>query len=200
MSGGRSRKRPAKGSLMLIAGFLIGSAVLRIGSEAGQAFAKVDPGTTSHSIIETAPLAPEQVCEPPEDLRRLMEAFDAREERIARQESDIRNRMQALSVADDQVSQKLDALVQAEERLRATIALAETASEDDLTRLTTVYETMKPKDAAALFEEMDPEFAAGFIGRMRPEIAAGVMTGMSPSAAYTISVILAGRNAEVPRE
>ena len=200
MSRARSRKRPARGSLVVIAGFLIGSAVLRVGSEAGQAFAKVDPEAPAQSSIKTSDLDAAQNCEPPEDLRRLMEAFDAREERIARQEAEIRNRMQALAVADDQVSRKLDELVTAEERLRETIALAEAASEDDLSRLTTVYESMKPKDAAALFEEMDPEFAAGFIGRMRPEIAAGVMTGMSPAAAYTISVILAGRNAEVPTE
>lgn len=47
---------------------------------------------------------------------------------------------------------------------------------------------------------MDPGFAAGFLGRMRPEAAAGIMTGLSPETAYTISVVLAGRNADVPRD
>jgi len=103
-------------------------------------------------------------------------------------------------VADGEVTRKLAALEDAEGRLRSLIALSETAAEDDLLRLTQVYETMKPKDVAALFEEMDPKFAAGFIGRMKPEAAAGVMAGMTPDAAYTISVILAGRNANTPTE
>ena len=47
---------------------------------------------------------------------------------------------------------------------------------------------------------MTPEFAAGFIGRMRADAAAAIMAGLSPQAAYTISVILAGRNARAPTE
>jgi flagellar motility protein MotE (MotC chaperone) len=66
--------------------------------------------------------------------------------------------------------------------------------------LTAVYETMKPKDAAALFEAMQPEFAAGFLGRMRPEAAGAILAGMSPEAAYAASLLLAGRNAAVPRD
>ena len=74
------------------------------------------------------------------------------------------------------------------------------AVENDLAALTSVYENMKPKEAAPLFEAMDPVFAAGFLARMRPEVAAGIMAKLSPDAAYSISVILAGRNANVPRE
>jgi flagellar motility protein MotE (MotC chaperone) len=51
-----------------------------------------------------------------------------------------------------------------------------------------------------LFETMAPDFAAGFLARMRPEAAAAVLSGMTPGAAYTVSVLLAGRNALVPRE
>ena len=87
-----------------------------------------------------------------------------------------------------------------EAKLSATLSVADGAAEKDLARLTAVYEAMKPKDASALFETMAPEFAAGFLGRMRPEAAALVMTGLSPKAAYGISVLLAGRNALVPKE
>ena len=108
--------------------------------------------------------------------------------------------MQALSVADQTIARKLAALTEAEEKLRATLALADTAAEDDLIRLTAVYQNMKPAEAAALFEEMDPQFAAGFLGRMDPAAAAGVLAGLSPQAAYSVSVILAGRNANVPKD
>ena len=147
------------------------------------------------------PLNPQgKTCQTSEDLQAMLEAFQSREARIEEKEAAIRDRMHALRIADEQVTEKLAQLTKAETQLRETIALAETAAEDDLDRLTRVYETMKPKQAAALFEEMDPNFAAGFLGRMRPEAAAAIMAGLSPEAAHLYSVVLAGRNAGVPKE
>ena len=59
---------------------------------------------------------------------------------------------------------------------------------------------MKAEQAAALFEQMEPSFAAGFLGRMRADAAAAILSGLEPELAYSISVVLAGRNADVPRE
>ena len=91
-------------------------------------------------------------------------------------------------------------MIAAEEALAATIAMADEAAATDLDQLTNVYENMKPKEAAALFEEMPPEFAAGFLGMMRPDAAALIMTQLEPEVAYSFSVVLAGRNANVPTE
>ena len=88
----------------------------------------------------------------------------------------------------------------AEEELRAVLALADGAAEGDLARLTAVYESMKPKDAIPLFEKMAPEFAAGFLGRMRPDAAGAILSGLPPDSAYSISAILAGRNATAPQD
>ena len=80
------------------------------------------------------------------------------------------------------------------------MATADKAAENDIGRLTAVYENMKPDQAAALFRLMEPSFAAGFLGRMRPDSAAAILAGLEPDLAYSISVVLAGRNADVPRE
>jgi flagellar motility protein MotE (MotC chaperone) len=85
---------------------------------------------------------------------------------------------------------------EAEARLRGLMTLAEESAEGDLAQLTSVYENMKPKDASLLFERMSPDFAAGFLGRMRPDAAAAIMSGLPPELGYSISVLLAGRNAE----
>ncbi len=192
----KSRKKQSKGSLFLIATFLIASATVRVGISANEAMAREEPLFDS----PLTNLAKPESCEPPEDLRELMAVFKEREARIEQREAEIKNRLQALNVADGEVVRKLAALEDAEGRLRSLIAMSETAAEDDLLRLTQVYETMKSKDVATLFEEMDPRFSAGFIGRMKPEAAAGVMAGMTPEAAHAISVILAGRNANTPTE
>lgn len=194
----RRGRRPGRGTLTVIALLLIGSALLRVGLEATEAIAReADPGDMPvEAHMDVAP----QQCVTDPDLLPLLQAMEDREARIREREERMTMRLRALKVADDKISQKLAELKASEEALRKTISLADEAAESDLARLTAVYENMKPKDAAALFETMAPEFAAGFLGRMRPEAAAGIMTGLTPEAAYTISVVLAGRNAEVPKE
>jgi flagellar motility protein MotE (MotC chaperone) len=107
--------------------------------------------------------------------------------------------MAALDLAEAAITARLADLATAEADLKATLSLADGAAENDLARLTAVYESMKPADAAALFTAMAPEFAAGFLGRMRPETAAAVLSGMAPETAYSISALIAGRNALVPK-
>lgn len=194
-SGGKRRIRPARGTLFTIALLLVGSAVLRLGLSASEAIALEKKPSVQNADEVTA-----TVCDTPGDLDGMLQAFQAREASIAEKEQQIKKRLQALAVADEKIEAKLAALTQAEENLRATLALADSAAENDLSQLTTVYENMKPKDAAALFEQMDPEFSAGFLGRMKPAVAASIMAGLSAERAYSISVILAGRNANVPKE
>lgn len=141
-----------------------------------------------------------------EALARREADLDAREaslaEHAAREERRIGDDMSRLTELRAQAEGMLAELETAEARLDAAVARAAGAAEADLGQLTTVYETMKPKDAARLFEQMEPEFAAGFLGRMRPEAAAEVMAGLTSERAYAVSAVLAGRNArlEVPPE
>lgn len=190
---GRAKRRTGRGALGVLALLLIASGLLRLGLEAGSAVAQE---------AEPAPealAAPEQ-CETPEDMRGTLKMLRERETRLSQREAQILDRMQALKVADREISNRLADLEAAEEDLRELLTIADEAAEGDLARLTAVYESMKPNDAALLFEEMDPDFAAGFLGRMRPDAAAGIMSGLSPQVAYTISVVLAGRNARAPKE
>ena len=170
--------RPQRGALFTIAALLIGSAVLRIGLTASEAIALEKSHTPSEVKASS-----DTSCETVGDLDGMLVAFREREERIATQELKLQKRMQALAVADQKIDEKLAALTKAEADLRATLALADSAAETDLTQLTTVYENMKPKDAAALFEQIAPEFSAGFLGRMKPASAASIMAGLSAERA-----------------
>lgn len=193
----KKKRRPKGGrsALFLIAGFFLASGLLRLGSGTGSAIAR-EVEAMRHT--EPTELLAPQVCESGEGIGELLDALKMRESRVEEREAALADRMQALAVAEVGVKKNLAALVEAEQSLTATMALADTAAEDDLSRLTAVYENMKAKNAATLFEEMDPQFSAGFLGRMRPDAAAAIFAGLTPAKAYSISVILAGRNAEVP--
>ena len=196
----RKTGKPRFGALFWVALLLLSSAVLRLGFEAGAAIAReqVEPGTE----MRDQELEAQNVLPGPTEaeLEKVLRVMQDREMALVTREKQIEDRMKALEIAEAAIEKKLAALVEAESALRDTVALADGASEQDLSRLTAVYDKMKPKEAAALFEAMDPTFAAGFLARMKPESAAGILSKVDPDAAYTISVILAGRNTLVPKE
>lgn len=190
------RSRAGRGALWLIAGLLCASAVLRLGSGTGAAIAR------ELDLLRPPPAdeaMPPETVPPAEEIGRLLSDLRGRTAALDARERAIETRMAALSLAEEEVARNLARLEQAEADLRATMALADTAAEDDLARLTAVYENMKPEDAAPLFQQMAPEFAAGFLGRMRPDAAAAILSDLTPEMAYSVSVILAGRNAGAAR-
>lgn len=184
-----------KGVLLIVTAFLVISGGLRIVLGSGPALAFAEEKMTA--LSEPA----EQVdSAPAPDVGALLGALQEREARVQAREQAIADRLQALRVAEAQLSERLAELEAAETSLSDTLAMAETANDDDIMRLTAVYENMKPANAAGLFEQMAPEFAAGFLVRMRPEAAAGIFAGLEPTTAYSISAIIAGRNANAPTE
>ncbi len=187
----RRTRRTGRATLGIISSLLIASAMIRLGAGTGPALAE-------EVAAAEIPIAASSVDAT--DTSALLEAFQRREARLAEREAQLQARIQALNVVEDEVAEKLAALEAAEQTLAATIALADGAAATDLEKLTTVYENMKPKEAAALFEEMSPEFAAGFLGMMRADAAALIMTQLEPETAYSFSVVLAGRNANAPTE
>ncbi|MGL5011211.1 MAG: MotE family protein [Paracoccaceae bacterium] len=186
-----ARLRSGRSALAIISILFLSSAALRFGSGVGEALA------SEADMPEEELATPMQCTEPPAVLAA---ALSAREAAVAAGELVLKDRVAAVSLAEAAIAKRLEELQAAEAALAGTLAIADQAAEQDLTRLTTVYETMKPKDAAALFETMAPEFAAGFLGRMQPQAAAAVMSGLNPETAYQISLVLAGRNAEAPTE
>jgi flagellar motility protein MotE (MotC chaperone) len=187
-----ARRQAGRGALVILALFLAASGALRLGAGVGTAMANA-------SDVKAGGVADTPMDCPAPPLA-LAEALLARETDVSRQEAAVADRLAALALAEAALTGRLTELNAAEARLKATLALADGAAENDLARLTAVYESMKPGEAAALFSAMAPEFAAGFLGRMRPEAAAAILSGMTADTAYGISVLLAGRNALVPKQ
>lgn len=197
--------RGRRGALMVVILLLLGSGLVRIWGDTGRAIAReIQPLVDSaRSMPANEPKAAgaEGLDELLAMLRERDAALTAREEDLAKRTLELEARIAesdaANAKAKSQIAASLKELEAAEKQLADLLELADRAAEDDVAKLTSVYENMKPKVAAALFEEMAPAFAAGFLGRMRPDAAAAVMAGMSPEKAYGVSVILAGRHADL---
>lgn len=169
----------------MIASILMVSAALRGMGIASVAFAETERAKES----EVMNASTQNV-----DFQSLLIDFENREKHLDVQEKELASRMGALKGLEAEISTKYAQVLAAEKRLVQVMNLAENAAENDVTRLTAVYENMKPKDAAQVFEKMDSAFAAGFISRMKSSQAASIMSALQPETAYTISVILAGRH------
>ncbi len=181
-------RRPGRGALAILAIILASSGALRLGSGIGRALAEA-PGAAEASLPKDCPIPPVA----------LAAALSAREQKVKTEEAAVSQRLAALALADQAISKRMGELKGAEDEMKKTLSLADGAAENDLAKLTAVYEAMKPADAATLFNKMDPDFASGFLGRMHPEAAAAILSGMNPDMAYSISVLIAGRNANAPK-
>jgi flagellar motility protein MotE (MotC chaperone) len=198
MSSTTKFRRRGRGSVALIALLLFGSSGLRVGLSAQSAMAKTSESSSKEQSASSETISAKELSTD-EEVSTLLSTLLQREKTVKEMELKLDLRAKSLDVAQQEVERRITALEAMENKLRSTLAKADSAAENDIARLTTVYENMKSPDAAALFEAMEPAFAAGFLGRMRPDAAAGIMAGLSPQAAYTISVLLAGRNAKVPK-
>lgn len=198
------------GRLAAIAGVLVFAASLKLVEAFGDARAQNSPTGGTPDSAQTGALAGAVMAASsaprgtgtgganPLDAEFLVE-LRQREVRLAEREAELAERMTELARLEARIGTQLRALQEAEQALAATMALADQAAETDLVRLTSLFEAMRPEQAAAVVSEMAPEFAAGLIGRLQPATAATIMAGLEPRFAYGLAAILAGRNAEVPR-
>ncbi|WP_439560075.1 MotE family protein [Roseinatronobacter sp.] len=187
-----ARKRGASSALMVLTALFFVAGLSRLGLGVAEVIAAESANTPAN-----AP-APEGTAQA--DPGDLFQSLRAREARLQQMEERQEQRAQELRQAEADIRAQLAELAQAEERLLQTIALTQSAAEDDVARLTAVYEHMKPQQAAELFTQMDVQFAAGFFARLRPDFAGSVMAALDPVTAYAISAVLAGRNANTPRD
>ncbi len=180
--------RVGRGVLTVIALCCAASGAMRLGFGVGAALALGPEQTVAEDATCTeTPLA-------------VAEALTRREARVSEREASLNERLAALALAEKAITARMTELDEARKGLMQVVDVADGAAEDDLARLTAVYEAMKPADAARVFAAMSPDFAAGFLGRMRPETAATVLAALDPKLAFELTAMVAGRNAKAPTE
>ena len=182
--------RAGRQVLVLLSLMMASAGAIRLGAGVGTAMAASDEARGADAGPVICPQPPLAVAE----------ALTERENRVSARERTLEERLAALDLAETAISARLAELKRAEDQLSRLVSVSDGAAEDDLGRLTAVYEAMKPADAARLFSAMSPDFAAGFLARMKADAAATVLAGMEPEAAFTVSALIAGRNARAPTE
>lgn len=135
--------------------------------------------------------ADEKICITGEVLKSVnkkMKTLDMREAEMEQQEA-------AFAAIKKRLNKELAIVQAAKAALDKDVEKRTDLAQGDITHLTTMYSTMKPKQAAKIFNNMDPKFAAGFLREMKSEHAGFILAAMETKNAYEVSLVIASRNA-----
>jgi flagellar motility protein MotE (MotC chaperone) len=121
----------------------------------------------------------------------LLRAIRDRRHQLDVASAALAERERMLQLVEKRTSELLHELQESREAIEATLAAADEEADAQLMRLVTIYESMKPKDAARLFEAMPADVAAGFIRRMREVKSALILAHLEAKHAYAIALSVA---------
>ncbi len=132
-------------------------------------------------------------------LSSVAKRLKEREAEFAEREAKLNEREAKLDVVTERIKKMMAALDKAKASLAKTVSHVEGAQARDIDHLVTMYSSMKPKRAGVLFNEMDVHFASELLVRTKPEAAAYILSNMDADKAFAISVIIAQRNQNAPK-
>lgn len=126
------------------------------------------------------------------DLRRRRTELEAREAALSSREG-------LLSAAEKRLSVRADELTDLQRRLQALEKSRGERDEESWRGLVKLYETMKPREAAAIFNDLDRAVLLAMLDRMKEGKAALVLAAMQPERARQITTELAQRRTQANR-
>jgi flagellar motility protein MotE (MotC chaperone) len=164
-----------------------------------------DPKTTGNVDEDTAleakspngelrvapPAAPVSSAE-----RALLERLGQRREEWREKGKDLEMRERLLENAERKLESRINELKQIESKAEAQAAKRGDTEDGALRNLVTMYEAMKPKEAARVFDRLPHDVLVPVVLRMNPRKMSEILAVMSTEAAEKLTIALATRGRE----
>lgn len=161
-----------------------------------------DP-TTTGSVSPKEPEKPKEPEPPPRAQppmpdpispteRALLEKLSARRDALKQKSDELELRERVLGEAERKLESGVGDLRKAEEKVEGA-PQKEDAAKQGIRNIVTMYETMKPKDAARVFDRLGHEVLVPIVLAMNPRKMAEVLAVMQPEAAERLTIALANR-------
>ncbi len=131
--------------------------------------------------------------QPPTSERAVLERLGERREQIESRAREMDTREQLLRAAERKLDSRVGDLKALEEKLQTNVDNREQSQATALKNLVTMYETMKPKEAARVFDRLDLKVLIPVVQKMNPRKMAEILAAMSPESAERLTVALATR-------
>jgi flagellar motility protein MotE (MotC chaperone) len=176
---------------------------LGLGRDAGPSFAPAamasapkPPAPTPAAPPAAAPAVPPPAPPPadpgPSEAERAV-LQDLRARRVALEDRDkaLAAREALLNAAEKRLSERVDQLAALQTRLEALERSRRERDEANWRGLVKTYETMRPRDAAAIFNDLDQPVLMQVLDRMKEAKAAPILAAMQPERARLATAQLA---------
>jgi flagellar motility protein MotE (MotC chaperone) len=134
---------------------------------------------------------PAQPTSPSE--RAILERLGERRDELQQRAREIEMRERLLENAEKKLEGRINELKELEEKAEAAATKRGDTAAGALRNLVTMYEAMKPKDAAKVFDRLSHDVLVPVVLQMKPAKMAEVMAAMAPEAAEKLTVALANR-------
>ncbi|WP_375414407.1 MotE family protein [uncultured Bradyrhizobium sp.] len=125
--------------------------------------------------------------------RALLERLQARRQELEARAREIDIRENLLKSAEKRIEGKVEELKAAESRMGAATEQKKEAEDVRLKGLVTMYEGMKPKDAAKVFDRLEMNVLFEIASKIAPRKMSDILGLMSPEAAERLTVEMARR-------
>ncbi|QOZ44197.1 flagellar protein FlbB [Bradyrhizobium sp. CCBAU 53340] len=125
--------------------------------------------------------------------RAILERLQARRQEIESRQREIDIRESLLKSAEKRIEGKVEEMKAVESRITATQAEQKAAEAQRMKGLVTMYEGMKPKDAARVFDRLEMGVLIEIASAIAPRKMSDILGLMSPEAAERLTVEMARR-------
>ena len=130
-------------------------------------------------------------CETPE---RVLQSLHEERDLLDKKRADLADREAEVALAREKLDIEKTALVELKTSIEGLLARIDSQKTEDLDRLISLYQNMKPAEAAAIMDDMDIEVMIMVLGTMKPRVAAPILAKMSPVRARAVSKIILERS------
>jgi flagellar motility protein MotE (MotC chaperone) len=136
---------------------------------------------------------PDQVAE-----RALLESLRRRRAEMEQREQALQQREMLLAATERRLTQRLEEMATLQRRLEAVRTQGNEREEAGWRQLVKTYETMRPRDAAAIFDDLEMAVLVQVVERMREAKVAPILGAMKPDRARLLTTELAQHRARPP--
>ncbi|WFU43828.1 flagellar protein FlbB [Bradyrhizobium sp. CB82] len=137
------------------------------------------------------PEEPREQTSPAE--RAILERLQNRRQELEARQREIDIRESLLKAAEKRIESKVEEMKAVESRISTTAAEQKAAEAQRLKGLVTMYEGMKPKDAARVFDRLEMGVLIEIATQIAPRKMSDIMGLMQPEAAERLTVEMARR-------
>ena len=154
---------------------------------------KEPPPTPAGTVI---PLDAGRILSPAE--RAVLERLSERRNELEARAKELEAREAVVLAAEKRLEGRVAHLKQLEAKINEMVRAKDEGEATRIKNLVTMYENMKPKDAARVFDRLDMKVLLDVATQINPRRMSDILAQMSPEAAERLTVELASRAKDKP--